>query len=150
MDLQALYQEVILDHNRTPRNHHAMPCATCEARGVNPLCGDQLMVYVKLEAGVIQDVSFVGEGCAISQASASLMTEALKGKTEAEAHALFEQFHALLTEDDAVSDTVMLGKLSVFEGVRAFPARVKCATLAWHALDAALNKDVNKNLVSTE
>ncbi|NCT56327.1 MAG: SUF system NifU family Fe-S cluster assembly protein [Legionella sp.] len=150
MDLQALYQEVILDHNRTPRNHHAMPCATCEARGVNPLCGDQLMVYVKLEAGVIQDVSFVGEGCAISQASASLMTEALQGKTEREAHALFEQFHALLTQDDAISDTVMLGKLSVFEGVRAFPARVKCATLAWHALDAALKKDANNNVVSTE
>ncbi len=149
MDLQALYQEVILDHNRTPRNHHAMSCATCEARGVNPLCGDQLMVYVKLEAGVMQDVSFVGEGCAISQASASLMTEALKGKTEAEAHALFEQFHALLTQDDAVVGDA-LGKLSVFEGVRAFPARVKCATLAWHALDAALNKDANTNSVSTE
>ncbi|MDF1684974.1 MAG: SUF system NifU family Fe-S cluster assembly protein [Legionellaceae bacterium] len=149
MDLQALYQEVILDHNRTPRNHHAMSCATCEARGVNPLCGDQLMVYVKLEAGVMQDVSFVGEGCAISQASASLMTEALKGKTETEAHALFEQFHALLTQDDTVAGDA-LGKLSVFEGVRAFPARVKCATLAWHALDAALNKDANTNLVSTE
>jgi len=149
MDLQALYQEVILDHNRTPRNHHAMPCATCEARGVNPLCGDQLMVYVKLEAGVMQDVSFVGEGCAISQASASLMTEALKGKTEVEAHALFEQFHALLTQDDAVPGAA-LGKLTVFEGVRAFPARVKCATLAWHALDAALKKDSNKILVSTE
>lgn len=149
MDLQALYQEVILDHNRTPRNHHAMSCATCEARGVNPLCGDQLMVYVKLEAGVIQDASFVGEGCAISQASASLMTEALQGKTEAEAHALFKQFHALLTDDNAVAGA-NLGKLAVFEGVRAFPARVKCATLAWHALDAALNKDVNKKLVSTE
>jgi len=149
MDLQALYQEVILDHNRTPRNHHAMPCATCEARGVNPLCGDQLMVYIKLEAGVLLDVSFVGEGCAISQASASLMTEALKGKTEAEARALFEQFHALLTQDTAVAGAV-LGKLAVFEGVRAFPARVKCATLAWHALDAALNKDSNTALVSTE
>lgn len=147
MNLTALYQEVILDHNRDPRNHHDMPCATCEARGVNPLCGDQLMVYVKLEDGMIEDVSFVGEGCAISQASASLMTEALKGKTEADARVLFEQFHALLTQDEALVGP-SLGKLAVFEGVRAFPARVKCATLAWHALDAALNKQ--SETVSTE
>ncbi len=147
MDLSALYQEVILDHNREPRNHHEMTCSTCEARGVNPLCGDKLTVYVKLVAGVIQDVSFLGEGCAISQASASLMTEALKGKTEAEVEALFEAFHTLLTEDD-VKPANNLGKLVIFEGVRAFPARVKCATLAWHALDAALKKEVTP--VTTE
>ncbi|MCH9755904.1 MAG: SUF system NifU family Fe-S cluster assembly protein [Gammaproteobacteria bacterium] len=147
MNLAALYQEVILDHNRTPRNHHVMACPTCEARGVNPLCGDKLTVYVKLKAGVIEAVSFIGEGCAISQASASLMTEALKGKTEAEAAAMFEAFHALLTEDDAKA-TSNLGKLVIFEGVRAFPARVKCATLAWHALDAALKKEVTS--VTTE
>ena len=147
MDLQALYQEVILDHNRAPRNHHAMTCSSCEARGVNPLCGDKLTVYVLIKQGVIEDVSFVGEGCAISQASASLMTEALKGKTEAEVETLFEAFHALLTQDDAPTPP-MLGKLAVFEGVRAFPARVKCATLAWHALDAALKKDTS--MVTTE
>ncbi|MDF1647078.1 MAG: SUF system NifU family Fe-S cluster assembly protein [Legionellaceae bacterium] len=141
MDLAALYQEVILDHNRAPRNHHDMPCSTCEARGVNPLCGDKLTVYVKLQSGVIEDVSFLGEGCAISQASASLMTETLKGKTEAEAGALFEGFHALLTEDNVKAAATNLGKLVIFEGVRAFPARVKCATLAWHALDAALKKE---------
>ena len=141
MDLKALYQEVILDHNRAPRNHHEMACSTCEARGVNPLCGDKLTVYVLLAAGVIEDVSFLGEGCAISQASASLMTEALKGKTEIEAKALFKAFHLLLTEDDT-KPAKSLGKLIIFEGVRAFPARVKCATLAWHALDAALKKEV--------
>ncbi len=147
MDLAALYQEVILDHNRTPRNHHEMSCPTCEARGVNPLCGDKLTVYVLLKNGVIEDVSFLGEGCAISQASASLMTETLKGKTEAEAENLFEAFHALLTEDDAKASK-SLGKLVIFEGVRAFPARVKCATLAWHALDAALRKEADE--VTTE
>jgi nitrogen fixation protein NifU and related proteins len=141
MDLKALYQEVILDHNRTPRNHHMMSCASCEARGVNPLCGDELTVYILLQHGVIEDVSFVGEGCAISQASASLMTEALKGKTEADVAVLFKDFHALLTQE-GVTAKPSLGKLQVFEGVRAFPARVKCATLAWHALDAALKKDV--------
>ncbi|MDF1677800.1 MAG: SUF system NifU family Fe-S cluster assembly protein [Legionellaceae bacterium] len=147
MDLAALYQEVILDHNRAPRNHHEMTCPTCQARGVNPLCGDKLTVYVSLDAGVIKDVSFVGEGCAISQASASLMTETLKGKTEVEAKSLFEAFHTLLTEDDAAKPS-SLGKLVIFEGVRAFPARVKCATLAWHALDAALKKETE--VITTE
>ncbi len=147
MNLQALYQEVILDHNRAPRNHHAMSCASCEARGVNPLCGDELTVYVLINDGVIEDVSFVGQGCAISQASASLMTESLKGKTEAEVMALFDDFHALLTQD-GVTASKALGKLQVFEGVRQYPARVKCATLAWHALDAALKKEVLP--VSTE
>jgi nitrogen fixation protein NifU and related proteins len=146
MDLSALYQEMILDHNRTPRNHYAMSCPSCEARGVNPLCGDKLTVYLLLKHKKIEKISFVGEGCAISQASASLMTEALTGKTEAEARELFNAFHVLLTEDDA-KVTANLGKLVVFEGVRAFPARVKCATLAWHALDAALKKEA---VVTTE
>jgi nitrogen fixation NifU-like protein len=141
MNLAALYQEVILDHNRSPRNHHEMTCPTCEARGVNPLCGDKLTVYLVVKDGVIEDISFVGEGCAISQASASLMTEALKGKTEKEATALFHAFHVLLTDEQTKADE-RLGKLVIFEGVRAFPARVKCATLAWHTLDAALKKEV--------
>jgi nitrogen fixation protein NifU and related proteins len=148
MNLAALYQEVILDHNRIPRNHHEMPCATCEARGVNPLCGDKLTVYLLLKDGLISDISFLGEGCAISQASASLMTEILKGKTEKEAKALFHAFHILLTEDNTKADA-RLGKLMIFEGVRAFPARVKCATLAWHALDAALKKEAAV-IVTTE
>jgi len=147
MDLQALYQEVILDHNNAPRNHHAMDCATCEARGVNPLCGDKLSVYLLLKKDVIEDVSFLGEGCAISQASASLMTEALKGKTTTEAQALFKAFQTLLTEEGAKPDA-SLGKLAIFEGVRTFPARVKCATLASHAFEAALNKDTTP--VTTE
>lgn len=141
MDLQTLYQEVILDHNRSPRNHHEMTCPTCEARGVNPLCGDKLTVYLSIKNHVIESASFVGEGCAISQASASLMTEALAGKTESEAEALFKAFHTLLTEDEHALDKGALGKLAIFEGVRAFPARVKCATLAWHTLDAALKHD---------
>ncbi len=139
MNLSALYQEVILDHNQSPRNHHVLSCANCQADGVNPLCGDKLTVYLFMDKGVIQEISFVGEGCAISQASASLMTESLKGKTKQEAEGLFHAFHTLLTEQDAKADK-LLGKLVIFEGVRAFPARVKCATLAWHALDAALNK----------
>ncbi|MCH9715545.1 MAG: SUF system NifU family Fe-S cluster assembly protein [Gammaproteobacteria bacterium] len=147
MNLAALYQEVILDHNRAPRNHHAMTCPTCEARGVNPLCGDKLTVYVLLSDGLIKEISFLGEGCAISQASASLMTEALKGKTPDEAMIVFKAFHMLLTEDNAEADSI-LGKLVIFEGVRAFPARVKCATLAWHALDAALKKEAT--VVTTE
>lgn len=147
MNLNALYQEVILDHNKTPRNHYVMEAPTREARGINPLCGDKLKVYLSLKEGVIEQVSFKGEGCAISQASASLMTEALKGKTEAEAEALFKAFHALLTEDDAKASDA-LGKLVVFEGVRAFPARVKCATLAWHAFEAALHHDADT--VTTE
>lgn len=147
MNLSALYQEVILDHNRSPRNHHAMPDATCEARGANPLCGDQLTVYLRIVRGNIEVASFLGQGCAISQASASLMTEALKGKTEKEARQLFEAFHQLLTEEN-IQPNQVLGKLLVFEGVRAYPARVKCATLAWHALEAALNK--NSDIVTTE
>jgi nitrogen fixation NifU-like protein len=148
MDIRELYQEVIMDHNRNPRNQHELPNATCQARGFNPLCGDKVTVYIQLQQGVVADISFVGCGCAISQASASLMTEALKGKTQAQAIVLFEQFHHLLTQDSADEAAHDLGKLAVFAGVREFPARVKCATLAWHTLDAALKQA--DTLVTTE
>jgi nitrogen fixation NifU-like protein len=150
-DLTDLYQEVILDHNRRPRNFGELPEANHKARGHNPLCGDQLNVYVTLaDTGVIQDVRFDGSGCAISKASASLMTEAVKGKSLAEAETLFEGFHELLTGDPSVRGTASaeLGKLAVFEGVREFPVRVKCATLAWHTLHAALSGDTEQ--ISTE
>ena len=147
MDIRELYQEVIMDHNRNPRNHHAMADATCCARGYNPLCGDKLTVYVHLTAGMVENISFVGCGCAISQASASLMTDALKGKTLAEAHALFDRFHGMITQETEVPP-LDLDKLTVLAGVRAYPARVKCATLAWHTLDAALKQE--ESLVTTE
>lgn len=147
MELRELYQEIIIDHNRNPRNHHAMDDATAQANGFNPLCGDKLTVYAKLHDGVIDDLSFVGCGCAISQASASLMTDALKGKTVAEAHDLFHRFHHMLTVDEDGLSSGM-DKLTVLAGVKAFPARVKCATLAWHTLEAALNNDAQ--VVKTE
>ena len=147
MDLRELYQEMIIDHNRNPRNFREILHPSVEARGYNPLCGDKLTVYIKLSDNVIEDISFVGCGCAISQASASLMTDALQGKTIQQAHALFEQFHHLLTSSDDIR-SAHLDKLEVLVGVRAFPARVKCATLAWHTLEAALNKE--KTVVSTE
>ncbi|MDP3562725.1 MAG: SUF system NifU family Fe-S cluster assembly protein [Legionellaceae bacterium] len=140
MDLRELYQEVIIDHNRNPRNHHVMDNATAQAKGFNPLCGDKLTVYVRVENQVLQDVSFVGCGCAISQASASLMTDALQGKSVSEAHALFQQFHHMVMHDDPIPQ-LNVDKLSVLAGVRVFPARVKCATLAWHTMEAALNND---------
>lgn len=148
MDLRELYQEVILDHNRNPRNHHEMADATTEAKGYNPLCGDKLRVYLKLEGSKISDASFLGVGCAISQASASLMTEALLGKTVEEARELFLRFHRMLTLDEEDSPTASFDKLSVLAGVKAYPARVKCATLAWHTLVAALDKETST--VSTE
>ncbi|GAB2906518.1 Fe-S cluster assembly sulfur transfer protein SufU [Paralcaligenes ginsengisoli] len=135
-DLRELYQEVIFDHNRQPRNFHSMPQANHTAEGYNPLCGDQLTVYLRTEGGVIADVSFVGHGCAISTASASLMTEAVKGRPLAEVEALFKDFHALLT--DKAPEGRDFGKLEVLAGVREFPARVKCATLAWHTLHNAI------------
>ena len=140
MELRELYQEVIIDHNNNPRNHRVMANATSQALGFNPLCGDKLTVYLHIEDGVIQDISFLGCGCAISQASASLMTDALKGKSVEEAHEIFERFHNMLTRDE---DTPLpsIDKLAVLAGVRTFPARVKCATLAWHTLDAALKKE---------
>lgn len=148
MELRELYQEIIIDHNRNPRNHHAMADATTQANGFNPLCGDKLTVYLKIEGSDIKDLSFVGCGCAISQASASLMTEALEGKTVQEAHELFERFHTMLTREDDEQQLLSLDKLTVLAGVRAYPARVKCATLAWHTLEAALKKEAVT--VSTE
>lgn len=148
-DLRDLYQEVVLDHGRRPRNFGPLPGANRHAEGFNPLCGDQLTLHLKVdEAGVIEQARFEGSGCAISTASASLMTEALKGRHTTEAQALFEAFHTLLTSGqtgDAAGDAAtiapaMLGKLKVLAGVREFPLRIKCATLAWHTLDAALRQ----------
>jgi nitrogen fixation protein NifU and related proteins len=146
-DLRELYQEVIFDHNRRPRNFGPLAEANRSAEGFNPLCGDKLELHLKIVDGVIEDARFEGSGCAISTASASLMTEALKGKSEAEAEALFAGFHALLTGGDA-PENVPLGKLEVLSGVREFPTRVKCATLAWHTLEAALHNAARP--VSTE
>ena len=137
-DLRELYQQVILDHNRRPKNFRAMEGYHVHADGNNPLCGDKLRVYLRIEDDRIGDVSFLGEGCAISKASASLMTQILMGKTVEEAQAIFEDFHRMVTDDDA-DPTDRLGKLAVFSDVREFPVRVKCATLAWHTLGAALN-----------
>jgi nitrogen fixation protein NifU and related proteins len=146
-ELTDLYQEVILDHNKKPRNFQKLADANRTAEGFNPLCGDQIQLYVKLEDGVIRDIGFQGSGCAISKASASLMTSTLKGKTSAEADELFERFHRLVTSD-AAADTAELGKLAVFSGVREFPVRVKCASLAWHTLRAALEGKAEK--ITTE
>jgi len=134
-DLQDLYQEVILDHNKRPRNFRTIPDGQ-KAEGYNPLCGDRLTVYLRIEDGRIQDASFEGSGCAISKASASLMTEAVRGLTTSEAEELFERFHQMITRspDEPIDD---LGKLSVLAGVRQFPIRVKCASLAWHTLHSA-------------
>lgn len=140
MNLNDLYREVIVDHNRSPRNFRKMADATRTAEGYNPLCGDRLTLYLKMTDGVIDDVAFEGSGCAISVASASLMTESLKGKTEAEAEALFEKFHALVTDSGDEEDPE-LGKLAVLGGVRQYPSRIKCATLCWHAVKAALHGD---------
>jgi len=148
-DLQELYQEVILDHNRRPRNFRAIEEGQ-KAEGFNPLCGDRLTVYLQIENGRIQDVSFQGSGCAISKASASLMTESVKGKTIEEADALFQRFHRMITRppEDADIPDGDLGKLSVFAGVRQFPIRVKCASLPWHALHSAVVSP--DEVVSTE
>ena len=132
-----LYQETILDHSKRPRNFHVMDDANRKAEGYNPLCGDKLKLFLKIENDIVRDASFEGSGCAISTASASLMTESLKGKTREEALKLLDKFHDLLTTDTEV--TKDLGKLVVFCGVRDYPARVKCATLAWHTLKSALN-----------
>ena len=136
-DLTELYQEVILDHNRRPRNFRMIDDATCRQEGYNPLCGDRLMLYVRLDGNRIGDVAFQGSGCAISKASASLMTDALKGKSVNEARAMFDQFHAMITSTPG-TPTEDLGKLSVFAGVREFPTRIKCASLAWHTMKAAV------------
>ena len=149
MDLRALYEEVILDHNRNPRNFGRKPeGCNCSAHGHNPLCGDEVEVNLAIKDGVIEDITFEGHGCAISTASASLMTEALKGKSEEEANAIFEAMHTYLTEKDDGADSESLGKLTVLGGVKEYPMRVKCATLAWHTLQAALERD--EHPVTTE
>ena len=138
-DLADLYQEVILDHNKRPRNFRTIDAASHRAEGYNPLCGDRISLQVKLAGDVIEDVAFQGSGCAISRASASLMTTAVKGRSVADARVLFDVFHDMVTSPaDGEPDTGSLGKLAAFAGVRAFPARVKCASLAWHTLRAAL------------
>ncbi len=148
-DLRDLYQEVILDHSKRPRNFQELPGANRKAQGYNPLCGDRETVYLKLEGDVLTEISFKGSGCAISTASASMMTESVKGKTRPEAEALFEKFHDLITaESGPKAGGPQLGKLEVFSGVREFPIRVKCATLPWHTLKAALRGD--PETVSTE
>lgn len=148
-DLRELYQEMILDHGRNPRHHHTMPLANRQAHGYNQFCGDRLTVYLQIEKDEITSISFQGSGCAISLASASLMSEILSGKTVFEAKALFETFHQLLTSESTTSEQLLgLEKLAVFAGVKAYPARVKCATLAWHTLLAALKQ--SNELVSTE
>lgn len=137
-ELNQLYQEVILDHNKQPRNFHVLKDADRHAEGFNPLCGDRCTVYLKLDDGKIGDVSFVGSGCAISKASSSIMTTAVKGKTAEEIAELFERFHLMVTGKMKPGEAEALGKLQVFSGVSEFPARVKCASLAWHTLKAAL------------
>ncbi len=148
-DLRELYQEIILDHGKSPRNHRVIENATYLSHGNNPLCGDVLVVFLVVDDdGIIKDISFKGDGCAISVASASMMTEILKGKTKEEAEALFNTFHHMCTEDDfVVEENDDTDRLQMLAGVKAFPMRVKCATLAWHTMDAAIN---NKNEVTTE
>jgi nitrogen fixation NifU-like protein len=147
-ELTDLYQEVILDHNRRPHNFRVIDHASAKQEGYNPLCGDRLTLFLTLDGDMITDAAFQGIGCAISKASASLMTDAVKGKTVADARALFEQFHAMITSD---TDTPAadLGKLSVFAGVREFPTRIKCASLAWHTMKAAVAHETDAP-VSTE
>ena len=147
-ELRDLYQEVILDHGRAPRNHGRPPASDREAEGYNPLCGDMLTLYLRLDdEGHITEAAFEGKGCAVSIASASLMTEVVKGRSPAEAERLFENFHGLCTEDEfhptseTAADADALERLRVFTGIRQFPIRVKCATLAWHTLRAALHEE---------
>ncbi len=148
-DLRELYQELILDHTKRPRNFGALDAPTCQARGINPLCGDQLTLYLDVKDGVVQDVRFNGNGCAISTASASLMTEAIKGKTAEQVSALFQRFQQVLTSPaDREVDVADLGKLAALAGVREFPLRVKCASLAWHTMRSAL--EGSQETVSTE
>ena len=148
-ELRELYQQVILDHNRKPRNFRVLEDANRRAEGYNPLCGDQITLYLKVEDGLIKDAAFQGTGCAISRAAASMMTASVIGKPEAEAEALFHRVHAMLTaETNGAAAGNGLGKLAVFAGVREFPSRIKCATLAWHTLQAALTGSTEA--VSTE
>ena len=147
-DLRDLYQDVILEHSKAPRNYRELPAANHRAEGFNPLCGDRFTVYVTTEGDAIRDIGFQGSGCAISKASASMMTQMVKGKTTAEADKLFHSFHDLVTGHAASNGNVDLGKLAVFAGVSGYPARVKCATLAWHTLHAAL--EGKQEAISTE
>ena len=150
-DLRDLYEEVILDHNRTPRNYPKNPPgANCHAHGFNPLCGDEFQVHLKVQGGLVEDVGFEGAGCAISTASASLMTQAVKGKRVEEAEAIFQAVHDVLTDESGQTEAAdeLLGKLSVLVGVKDYPMRVKCATLAWHTMHAALKDE--RGTVTTE
>jgi len=149
MDLKDLYRDVVVDHNRSPRNFRKMADATCSLEGFNPLCGDKLTLYLKLDGDRIADMSFEGTGCAISVASASLMTERLKGKTVTEADRLFDSVHDMLTKQHDDAKMQELGKLVALAGVREYPSRVKCASLCWHTLKAALNSPAGQP-VSTE
>src|ERR1043165_6424099 len=148
-ELSELYQQVILDHNKKPRNFHKLEAANRTAEGYNPLCGDQRTVYMQLEDGVVKDVSFEGSGCAISKAAASMMTQSVKGKTKEEALTLFNEFHGMVTGtlDEEATPNHHLGRLTIFAGVRDYPARVKCASLSWHTMHAALT---GEGTVSTE
>ena len=148
-DLSDLYQQVILDHNKNPRNYREMPNATSKIEGYNPLCGDHYMVFLSVDNDVIKDISFTGNGCAISKASASVMSTTVKGKTRDEAEQLFDTFHRLVTGDASALSAADLGRLAAFSGVSEFPARVKCASLAWHTLRSALAGE-QKEVVSTE
>jgi nitrogen fixation NifU-like protein len=147
MDLKELYRDVILDHNKRPRNFGRIDASDSHAEGHNPLCGDRLTVWLRLKDDLIEDIRFEGKGCAISTASASLMTEAVKGKDKATVQSLYGRIHSLLTQQDALADA-SLGKLAALSGVREFPARVKCASLCWHTLNAALERGAAT--VSTE
>jgi nitrogen fixation NifU-like protein len=147
-ELSELYQQVILDHNKKPRNFRKLESANHFAEGFNPLCGDHLTVYLDLEDGAVKEIAFEGSGCAISKAAASMMTQAVKGKSREQAEELFTEFHSMVTgELDEETQENNLGNLKIFAGVREFPVRVKCATLPWHTLHAALN---NEEQVSTE
>lgn len=151
LDLKDLYQEIIVDHNRSPRNFGQLADATQMAEGYNPLCGDKLNLYLKIQQNIIQEITFDGSGCAISVASGSLMTDALKGKTVEQAERLFHNFHSLIMQDDTEDDPKeisALGKSAALLGVRAYPSRVKCATLCWHALQSALHSD--QSIATTE
>ena len=147
-ELRELYQELILEHSKKPRNFHALERATHTAEGFNPLCGDKLKLYLELKNGLVQDIGFEGSGCAIFRSSASMMTAAVKGKTKTEAEKLFGEFHKMLSGSPASYDESKLGKLAVFSGVSEFPVRVKCATLPWHTLNAGLES--SDKTVSTE
>jgi len=148
-ELRDLYQELILEHSKAPRNYRELKSSNRKAEGYNPLCGDRFSVYLQMQGDSIQDIAFQGSGCAISKASASMMTQSLKGKSKREAKALFDRFHKVVTGEKSTNgDQADLGKLVVFSGVSKFPARVKCATLAWHTLEAAL--EGKQEAVSTE